>query len=161
MTEIAVIPQDRFNVAKLQDVQELPETWDDLRALLSHSGIDVGIAADELADEWPQVEKKTLINKTLMLATWTISEPGKGDFEGQFIVVRGMTKDGQRFSFADGSTGIYRQLVRLTETRVKNGAATPNAGLYVPGGLTVSEYEHTDEKGKKTKAQTYYLSNAE
>jgi hypothetical protein len=160
MSEVAVIPQDKFNIARLADAK-LPETWEEMVSLLNESGIEVGIASDVLADEWPIVEKKTLVNKALMLATWSVSEPGQGDFENQYIVVRGITKDGKRFRFADGSTGIFKQLVNLTRERVTNGSATPNAGLYVPGGLTVSEYDYKDEKGKTTKAQTYYLSNAE
>jgi hypothetical protein len=160
MSEIAVIPQDRFNVARLNDAT-LPETFDELRALLHESGIEVDHAAGVLADEWPVVEKKTLINKPFLLATWVVSEPGKGDFENQYIVCRGITKDGKRFRFADGSTGVFRQLAKLTEERVVNGSATPNAGLFVPGGLTVSQYDYKDEKGKTTKAETYYLSNAE
>jgi hypothetical protein len=160
MTEVAVIPQDKFNVARLVDAK-LPETWDEMVSLLNVSGIEVDLAVDVLADEWPIVEKKKLINKALMLATWSVSEPGQGDGGGQYIVCRGITKDGKRFRFADGSTGIFKQLVNLTRERVNNGSATPNAGLYVPGGLTVSEYEYTDDKGAKSKASTFYLSNAE
>lgn len=161
MSEVAVIPQDKFNLAKLVDAK-LPESWDEMVSLLNESGIEVDLAVDVLADEWPIVEKKALINKALMLATWSVSNPEEsGDFEGQYIVVRGITKDGKRFRFADGSTGIFRQLVKLTRERVQNGSATPNAGLYVPGGLTVSQYDYVDEKGKKSKAETYYLSNAE
>jgi hypothetical protein len=160
MTEVAIIPQDRFNVAKLADL-ELPESYDQMLALLNESGIEIDNAAGVLADEWPLLEKKVLVNVPLILATWVVSEPGKGDNGGQYIVCRGMTKDGRRFRFADGSTGIFKQLVGLTKQRVQDGSATPNAGLLVNGGLTVSEYDYTDEKGKVTKAQTYYLSNAE
>jgi hypothetical protein len=160
MSEVAVIPQDRFNIARLADAK-LPETWDEMVSLLNESGIEVELAVDVLADEWPVLEKKKLVNVPMMLATWSVSKPGDGDGVGQYIVVRGITKDGRRFRFADGSTGIFKQLAYLTEQRVVNGSATPNAGLYVPGGLTVSEYDYTDDKGNKSKAQTYYLSNAE
>lgn len=160
MSEVAVIPQDKFNVARLADAK-LPETWEEMVSLLNNSGIEVELAANVLADEWPVLDKKKLINVPMMLATWSVSEPGQGDGGGQYIVVRGITKDGRRFRFADGSTGIFKQLVKLTHERVVNGSATPNAGLYVPGGLTVSEYDYTDDKGAKSKASTYYLSNAE
>lgn len=160
MTEVAVIPQDRFNVAKFESA-ELPETFDAMVAALHSSGIEIENAAGVLADEWPLLEKKILVNVPFILATWTVSKPGEGDNGGQYIVCRGITKDGRRFRFADGSTGIFKQLAKLTHERVVNGSATPNAGLLVPGGLTVSQYDYTDEKGKTTKAETYYLSNAE
>ena len=160
MTEVAVIPQDKFNVVRFENAT-LPESFDELAAMLHDAGITIEHAAGVLADEWPVVEKKSLVNRPFILATWVVSEPGKGDFESQYIVCRGITKDGKRFRFADGSTGVFRQLAKLTEERVKAGSASANAGLVVPGGLTVSEYDYKDEKGKVTKASTYYLSNAE
>jgi hypothetical protein len=161
MSELALIPQEQFNIAELSTDVALPETWADFAELLKASGIGMDHASAVLADEWPEVDKAKLVNVPLAIALWTISEPGKGDFDGQYIVVRGMTQTGERFRFADGSTGIFRQLRKLTGERIRDGHPTPNAGLFAPRGLRVSEYEYTDDKGKKSKAQTFYISNEE
>lgn len=161
MSELALIPQEQFNIVKLPEDVQLPESWEDFAQLLKAEGIQLDHAAGVLADEWPEIDKERLVNTPLAIATWTISEPGKGDFDGQYVVVRGMTKDGQRFRFADGSTGVFRQLRKLTGERVRDGHPTPNAGLYAPRGLRVSEYEYTDDRGNKSKAKTFYISNEE
>lgn len=160
MTEVAIIPQDKFNVAKFESAA-LPESFEEMMLALHDSGITIENAAGVLADEWPLLEKKVLVNIPFVLATWTVSKPGEADNGGQYIVCRGITKDGRRFRFADGSTGIFKQLSKLTFERVQAGSTSPNAGLLVNGGLTVSQYDYTDDKGKTTKAETYYLSNAE
>lgn len=163
MTAVATIPHEKFNLAKLETAT-LPETFADMEKLLKEAGIIVEHASGVLADEWPLVEKKRLVNVPFILATWTVSkadDPNNAG-SGQYIVCRGMTKDGKRFRFADGSTGIMAQLVKLTKERIADGGySAPNAGLLVPAGLTASEYSFIDEKGKATPATTFYLSNGE
>lgn len=157
---VAVIPADRFNVTKLEwDQVELPETFEAAWKLLEAQGVTVDRAEEVLPDEFPEVDKKDLVNVPVMLLTWVISEPGKGDFDGQYVVVRGITRQGKRFRFSDGSTGIYRQLCKLTEKRVRDGYSTPNAGLIIEKGLVKSDYTFTDEKGKQQPGTTFYLAN--
>jgi hypothetical protein len=71
------------------------------------------------------------------------------------------TIDGeQTFVINDGSTGICQQLRNLTDLRTDNAHATPQSGALVKGGLKLSEYDRTDEKGTVIgKGKTYYLSN--
>ena len=118
MSELALIPQDAFNLVTLNTEEVgLPENWETFGELLRASGIGLDHAAAVLADEWPEIEKAKLVNVELAIAEWTISEAGKGDFDGQYVVVRGMTKAGERFRFTDGSTGIFRQLRKLIGER--------------------------------------------
>lgn len=159
-TTTLVIPQDRFNLAALASVEKLPETFDSMLELLKQSGIEIDHASAVIADEWPVIEKAKLINVPFVLATWTVSNPDDGE-NGQYIVCRGITEKGVRFRFADGSTGIMSQLVKLTRERLQNGSATPNAGLYVASGLTKSDYQFTGDDGKKQSATTYYINAAE
>ena len=161
MTELAVIPADKFNVSRLE-VAELPESFDAMMKVLHASGVEVDLASNVLADEWPVVDKARLINVPFVLATWTVSKPeDNSEGGGQYLVCRGITKDNKRFRFADGSTGIMAQLVKLTRERIAAGSKSPNAGLYVTAGLTKSDYTFTDDKGKTQPATTYYLSNGE
>ena len=160
MSELAVIEQSEFNLTKInwEDVQA-PATFDDAVALLNAQGVTIDTAAVVMPDEFPEVDKKDLVNVPLMLLTWNISDPTKSEFEGQYIVVRGITRMGKRFRFSDGSTGIFQQLRKLTGVRRAQGYATPNAGLVIEKGLVKSDYTFLDEKGKPANATTYYLAN--
>lgn len=164
MADVQLIPTAEFNLAKLSEIA-LPENFDSAMAALTSVGITVENAAGVLADEWPLFEKAKLVNVPFVLLTWTVSNPDDSANSangGQYLVCRGMTKDGRRFRFADGSTGIMAQLVKLTRERVDAGSKTPNAGLLVNGGLTKSDFTYTDPAtGKSTPATTFYLSNAE
>lgn len=159
MTEVAVIPQDVFNVARLADIT-LPDSFDSALAAVQtiNGGQVVEAAADVLADEWPEVAKKQLINVPFLAVTWSVSSPDSSE-TGQYIVVRGMTRDGRRFRFADGSTGIMSQLVKLTRERITAGHPAPNAGLLCEMGLSSSKYKTTDAAGKPIDAETFYISN--
>lgn len=159
MTEIAVIPQDAFNVAKLSEI-ELPDSFEAALSAVQtiNGGQVIESAADVLADEWPEIEKKRLVNVPFLAVTWSISAPESSE-TGQYIVVRGMTKDGKRFRFADGSTGIMRQLVKLTKERKDANHPAQNAGLLCEMGLSVSKYKTTDAAGKPIEAETFYIAN--
>lgn len=160
MTEVAnVIPQDVFNVARLTAI-ELPDTFAAALAAVQtiNGGQEVESSADVLADEWPEVAKKQLVNVPFLAVTWSVSAPESSE-TGQYIVVRGITKDGRRFRFADGSTGIMSQLVKLTRERINAGHPAPNAGLVCEMGLTSSKYKTTDAAGKPIDAETFYVAN--
>lgn len=159
-TAVVAIPADKFNLTKFENIEVLPDSWDSALAFMKENGVTIDNAAAVLPEDFPLIEKKDLVNVPLALFNWTISDPNdsnnKGD--GQYLVVRGITQGGKRFRFADGSTGIYQQLVKLTAQRIRDGYVTPNAGLIVEKGLTKSEYTYTDDKGKKSAAVTFYLS---
>lgn len=155
---VAFIPQDQFNVAPLQTMP-LPESYDEALALLG-SVTEIADATEDLADEWTEIDKEKLVNVPFLLVAWTISSEDDADFGNQYVVVRGITSAGKRFRFTDGSTGIFRQLVRLTGDRLKNPVTAPyaNMGLKCPEGLVKSEYNKTIN-GERTRAVTYYIAS--
>ena len=57
-----------------------------------------------------------------------------------------------RIVINDGGSGIARQVVGFLERTDRR------KGLLVEGGLRVSEYTYTDEKGNELPAKTYYLA---
>ena len=116
-------------------------------------------AAPVLADEWPLVEKDSLVNVPFLLVQWAVSNPESSE-NGQYIVARGMTKENQRFRISDGSTGIMQQLVSLTVGRMEAGHPAPNSGLLCEKGLRKSDYKTTDAAGKEINATTFYINNA-
>lgn len=160
MSELAIIAPEQFNLTKINwDDVQVPDSFDEAVALLNQQGVVIDTAAIVMPDNFPEIDKKDLVNVPIMLLTWNISNPERGEFDGQYIVVRGITKAGKRFRFSDGSTGIFRQLRNLTGQRIQQGYATPNSGLVIEKGLVKSDYTYQDEKGKPTNATTYYLAN--
>jgi len=78
------------------------------------------------------------------------------DFEvegGQFVALHVVTKDGRKFIVNDGSTksGIAHDAKVILQQR---GSLV---GVIAEKGLSVSEYDYVDDKGKHTPAATYYL----
>lgn len=154
----AVILQDEFNLATLSAFG-LPESFADALSALTSVGATPDSAAEVLADEWPLVEKDSLVNVPFLLVQWAVSNPESSE-NGQYIVARGMTKENKRFRISDGSTGICQQLVSLTLDRMKNGHPAPNSGLLCEKGLRKSDYKTTDSAGKPINATTFYVNNA-
>ena len=153
----AIIPVAEFNVAPLTEIA-VPENFAQALDILASAGVEVSDASVDMADDFPEIAKEKLVNRPFLMLGWTVSDPETSE-NGQYVVVRGITSEGQRFRFADGSTGIFRQLARLTYERVQNGSATPNAGLLCPNGLSRSDYT-TMIDGKPTKATTFYVNNS-
>lgn len=87
---------------------------------------------------------------------------------GEYVAAQVVTALGEKYIITDGSTGIYKQLVTVTENRLKAQRPNvhPRAGLRIPRGLRKSEYginRKTGEIGKvgdpgMDKAATYYLA---
>jgi hypothetical protein len=157
MTETQAIVQSDFNLTALSDVG-LPESYQEAFKALEALGGTVEHAADVLADEWPLVEKESLVNVPFILMQWAISNPETSE-NGQYLVARGMTKEGARFRISDGGTGIKDQLISLTQRRMRDGHAAPNTGLLCAKGLRVSRYDTKDAAGKTIKAETFYINN--
>lgn len=112
---------------------------------------NIARASAEIGDGFKLLETKDqLIGVPMILLTWDFSI---GDF-GEFVSIRLVTKDGGKFIVNDGSTGIRDQLIQYTAKKGRKG------GLVCDKGLRRSDYEYTDEKGQKSKAQTYYLDTS-
>lgn len=80
------------------------------------------------------------------------------EFDGVFASLAIVTESGDKWIVNDGSTGICRQLIGVTNRRIIDGRepSTAMQGLLVRRGLRVSRYE-TEVNGKMIKAETYYL----
>lgn len=101
-------------------------------------------------------DKNVLIGVDFLILDWRFTDSSK--YEGDFVSATLVTKDGRKLILNDGSTGIRDQLKLVTAERIKKGHPHPQSGIMVQNGLTRSDYDYTDEKGKTTKASTFYLS---
>lgn len=111
---------------------------------------------DEFGTGFVLADKSALVGVPFVIMEWRFNA---GDFDGGFVSAACVTQDGRKVIINDGSTGIRDQLLMVTTQRVAQGNEAPQNGLVVYGGLTVSNYTYTDEKGKQIPATTYYLSD--
>ena len=115
----------------------------------------VALSSEVLGDGFTLVEKDKLLGVPFVLIDYTVHTSSTNfDENGEglkFVTVRCVTQEDKRVAFNDGSTGVARQLRDLAAREIYGG-------IYVQGGLRSSEYEVTDDKGRKSSATTYYLS---
>jgi len=126
-------------------------SMDDAIALLSGMGVAVREVGDLIGDGFSLEDKSALVNVAFVIVSFSFA---KGEYGEDFAVVRAVTADNRKIVFTDGSTGVREQVRRLGTKGINPNAA----GVLVKRGLTVSEYEYTDDKGKVTPAKTYYLT---
>lgn len=86
------------------------------------------------------VEKETLVNRPFKIRAWRFSRGDFSEFVIVFAVVHGTDEN---VLFTDGSTGIYRQLEKVTRDRLASDHPYPVEFLAIPNGLRVSEYAIT------------------
>lgn len=108
-------------------------------------------------------DKDKLVGRAFLAVQWKFHQ-SKEYLGSEYVSVYVITQDSlngeTHFVINDGSTGIARQLRELTDTRELSNHKTPYGGALVKGGLKLSEYDRTDEKGTVIgKGKTYYLSN--
>jgi hypothetical protein len=107
-------------------------------------------------------DKSKLIGKKFLAVQWVFrnSDEYLSEYVSVYIITSD-TIDGQtHFVLNDGSTGICAQLRGLTNKRENDNHPTPFGGALIKGGLHLSEYDRTDEKGTVIgRAKTYYLAN--
>lgn len=147
---------------KLSDatLNSLKTVEDAIRAL----GVSDQSELDWNESQWKLLEDKSkLIGKKFLAVQWRFQQ-SKEYLGSEFVsvyLITADTIDGENtFVINDGSTGICQQLRTLTDTRLEAGHKTPQSGALVKGGLKLSEYDRTDEKGTVIgKGKTYYLSN--
>lgn len=158
--ELAEHRQRNFNVIKADDLDAmLPDSWESAIAAMESIGATISRSDEDLADEFPLIDKERLVNVDCMFLTWSISMPNSESFGTPYIVVRGIRRDGRRFRFTDGSTGICSQLMKLTEKRIRESFPVPNAGLHCVTGLRKSEYDTVDTDGNEVHGVTFYIDN--
>lgn len=120
---------------------------DDALKVLSDAGIGATDIAD-LGDGFSVMDKSEFVNVPLVVLDWKFSS---GDYGDEFAIMRIVTADGRKAVLTDGSTGIRNQLASFSRHGIVGG-------VIVKRGLTRSDYEYVDEKGKRTPASTFYLS---
>ena len=108
--------------------------------------------------------KSVLVGAPFVVLQWRFNE---GDF-GAFVSAEIVTEGNDKLVLNDGSTGIFQQLREVTDARNAKGSVTPQAGLFVPGGLRKTDYFYNVTTGETAnrptsetgwaKASTYYLS---
>ena len=113
---------------------------------------------------WTVLEDKAkLIGKKFLAVQWKFHESKEyvgSEYVSVYVITQDSLNGETHFVINDGSTGIARQLRELTDNRVDAEHKTPYGGALVKGGLKLSEYDRTDEKGTVIgKGRTYYLSN--
>jgi hypothetical protein len=108
-------------------------------------------AADVIGDGFKLLDNKDqLIEVPFLAISWDFHQ----GTHGEFVSVKVMTKDGQKFVLNDGSTGIRDQLMSYTANSGNYG------GLFCMKGLRRSDYTYKDEKGNESQASTYYLDTS-
>ena len=122
---------------------------------------DMGITPESMSDYGTGFEvvkdKSTLVGVPFMILEWRFNKSDHAD-DKPFVSAAAVTRDGRKIVINDGGSGICDQLIMVTGLRKMSDHPQPQAGLMVQQGLTRSDYEYTDEKGKTAKATTYYLS---
>lgn len=82
----------------------------------------------------------------------------------QYCVLHVVDRANNMFVVTDGSTGIFKQIMREVEKRIENGHATPTQNFMVVNGLRKSTYKIGADnkpvaKGKPGRdAATYYFA---
>jgi len=148
-SEVSIPGQDFSN-----DELASLKSFDDALALLKEKlggESAIGVADQELGDGFKLLEDKdNLIGVGMILVKWDFTT---GDF-GEFVSIKLMTESGEKYIVNDGSTRIRDQLMEYSAKK------NTQAGLFVKNGFRRSDYEYTDESGKKTPAKTYYLDTS-
>lgn len=131
--------------------------WDSAVAIMEAAGVEIESFSD-YGSGFTVENKKRLVGVPFFIAEWRFNVSDLND-DG-FVSASVLTKAGEKWIINDGSSGIRAQLQSVTRARIARKNLTPQNGLLVPGGLTRSDYDYTDEKGKTIPATTYYLSDA-
>lgn len=125
----------------------------DAMQVLSDAGINAIDYSEEFGDGFTLLkgndEKATLVGVPFVILGIKFAE---GDYDTDFAILHVVTEDGRKCVVVDGSTGIRSQAHVMADKGI-------TAGVLVKNGLTRSDYDYIDEKGKKTPATTFYLSN--
>lgn len=131
-------------------------SFEDAARALADAGIEPTNYSEEFGSGFrvaSETEKRSLIGVPFIALGLRLA-PGEYMREGEktdFAVLHIVTKTGEKLILTDGSTGICDQVKEVLAKGI-------TAGLYVAGGLRVSDYDYTDEKGNVSPASTFYLS---
>ena len=140
-----------------EDAMMEVSSFEDALAILNASGV-VAESISDFGAGFTVVDKARLLNVPFVILEWRFNASELND--AGFVSLSVVTKNNDKWVINDGSTGILQQLIRITRVRRQRKHATPQNGLAVPAGLSVSNYKFTDAEGKERPASTYYLNES-
>lgn len=139
----------QYSPEELQKVSSFEEALNLVASKVGQEG--VLSAEQEIGDGFKLLDNKdNLLGVEMLLVNWDF-HPGD---HGEFVSAHVVTKSGDKYIVNDGSSGMRDQLMQLS------ARTNSYSGLFCRKGLRRSDYEHTDENGKKTPAKTYYLDTS-
>lgn len=138
------------------------QSFADAMALLQSAGMTVADITEEYGTGFDVLDdKRQLVKVPFLILSWRFSEGDHGKFVSMMIVTREAGGVSRKLIVNDGSTGIRKQMEEISEDRLqkfKGDVNKAHAGLLVPKGLRISEYDYVNDKGVKTPASTFYLN---
>lgn len=153
-TEVDIRSEANARIIDEGDMRSIKSVDDAFSLLDSLAGVE---SFDDYGTGFEILDNKNrLVDNPFMIVEWRFT-PSR-EYGGEFVSCAVVTKGGEKFIVNDGSTGICRQLRRVTDERVKSGRRAPQTGLLVSRGLRRSDYTYTDDKGEEKAASTYYLA---
>jgi len=138
------------------------QSFADAMELLRAHGMTVADITEEYGTGFDVLDdKRQLVKVPFLILTWRFTEGDHGKFVSMTIVTREPGGVSRKLIVNDGSTGIRQQMETISEARLQQFEGDMNkahAGLLVPKGLRISEYDYVNDKGVKTPAATFYLN---
>lgn len=113
------------------------------------------VFSDELGDGFTGLDKagkRQLVGKQFIMLTANFGHDETTNTD--YVVCRVVTSDNEKYRFADGSTGIYQQILTLVE---KTGGFVP---IMARKGLRASDYTTKDKNGDTIRATTFYIDES-
>lgn len=158
MTE-TTLPARRAALIGDQQLADI-HSWDDLGRLINANNVTLESLADYGSGVIVASDKDKLLGVPFVIVSYAFHEGDMGPFVSATIVTKNPVvidgSDASKLVVNDGSTGILSQLLAIEAKRVERGVDLNP--IYCRGGLRKSVYDYTDEKGKVSKATTYYLA---
>jgi len=115
----------------------------------------LGLTEEDLTfegDPYPLADKSDLVDVPMFFVQWDFGY--SDNFQVDYVSAKAIRMDtGEKVTVFDSGTGIYQQLNRITEFRMKQGHAAVRQGLRVKG-LRKSDYPANGERPAGT---TFYL----
>lgn len=144
-----VAKPEQYSTEELAKISSFEEALNLVTSKVGESGVLV--ADQEIGDGFKLLDNKdNLLGVEMLLVSWDFHN---GD-HGEFVSAKVVTRAGDKYIVNDGSSGIRDQLQGLTSSKGSYGP------LFCRKGLRRSDYEYTNEDGKKTPAKTYYLDTS-
>jgi hypothetical protein len=152
MSESTVAKTENMLTKDTETLASITSFQDAMQAL-SDAGINTVDYSEEFGDGFQLMkgndQKGTLVGVPFVILGIKFAE---GDYDESFAILHVVTEDGRKCIIVDGGSGVCAQAKAMAAKGI-------TAGVLVKNGLTRSDYDYVDEKGKTAPATTFYLSN--